>query len=82
LGVGDRDEPRGGAGWDGLPEQGRELSAAHVVGRLLHHAHLCVTGGDSVRLAQASAGLGVVPLTPTAADDGRPAVPSSVRRRG
>jgi DNA replication protein DnaC len=37
--------------------------ATATVDRLLHHAHLCVTGGDSVRLAQASAGVGVTPLT-------------------
>ncbi len=37
--------------------------ATATVDRLLHHAHLCVTGGDSVRLAQASAGAGVAPLT-------------------
>lgn len=37
--------------------------ATATVDRLLHHAHLCVTGGDSVRLAQASAGIGVTPLT-------------------
>jgi hypothetical protein len=28
----------------------------------LHHAHLCVTTGDSIRLAQATTGRGVVPL--------------------
>ena len=39
--------------------------ATATVDRLLHHAHLCVTGGDSVRLAQASAGIGVTPLTET-----------------
>jgi DNA replication protein DnaC len=37
--------------------------ATATVDRLLHHAHLCMTGGDSVRLAQASAGTGVAPLT-------------------
>jgi DNA replication protein DnaC len=30
--------------------------------RLLHHAHLCQTNGDSVRLSQALAGKGVKPL--------------------
>ena len=39
--------------------------ATATVDRLLHHAHLCVTGGDSVRLAQASAGTGVAPLSDT-----------------
>jgi hypothetical protein len=28
----------------------------------LHHAHLCQTAGDSVRLSQALAGNGVKPL--------------------
>ena len=37
--------------------------AAATVDRLLHHAHLCVTQGDSVRLAQATSGKGVKPLT-------------------
>jgi hypothetical protein len=36
---------------------------AAIVDRLLHHAHLCVTRGDSVRLSQATSGKGVVPLT-------------------
>jgi DNA replication protein DnaC len=36
--------------------------ATATVDRLLHHAHLCQTGGDSVRLAQALAGTGVTPL--------------------
>ena len=30
--------------------------------RLLHHAHLVVTAGDSHRLAEALAGKGVIPL--------------------
>lgn len=37
--------------------------AGATVDRLLHHAHLCVTQGDSVRLAQATSGKGVKPLT-------------------
>jgi len=37
--------------------------ATATVDRLMHHAHLCITQGDSVRLAQATAGKGVVPLT-------------------
>lgn len=37
--------------------------ATATVDRLMHHAHLCLTQGDSVRLAQATAGKGVVPLT-------------------
>jgi DNA replication protein DnaC len=36
--------------------------AGATVDRLLHHAHLCVTTGDSVRLAQATTGKGVTPL--------------------
>jgi hypothetical protein len=35
-----------------------------TVDRLLHHAHVLITDGtDSYRLAQATAGKGVVPLT-------------------
>ena len=30
--------------------------------RLMHHAHLCQTSGDSIRLTQALAGKGVIPL--------------------
>ncbi len=37
--------------------------AGATVDRLLHHAHLCATVGDSVRLAQATSGKGVKPLT-------------------
>jgi hypothetical protein len=33
-----------------------------TVDRLLHHAHLVLTKGDSHRLAEALAGKGVVPL--------------------
>ncbi len=36
--------------------------AGATVDRLLHHAHLCATAGDSIRLAQAIAGKGVTPL--------------------
>ena len=36
--------------------------ATATVDRLLHHAHVCVTTGDSVRLAQATSGKGVMPL--------------------
>ncbi|MDQ6948943.1 MAG: IS21-like element helper ATPase IstB [Actinomycetota bacterium] len=38
--------------------------ATATVDRLLHHAHVCVTAGDSVRLAEALSGQGVVPLEP------------------
>lgn len=34
-----------------------------TVDRLIHHAHLCATGCESVRLAQALSGQGVTPLT-------------------
>lgn len=37
--------------------------ATATVDRLLHHAHVCQTTGDSVRLTQALAGKGVHPLT-------------------
>jgi len=33
-----------------------------TVDRLLHHAHICQTTGESVRLSQALAGQGVSPL--------------------
>ena len=36
--------------------------ATATVDRLLHHAHTCVTDGQSYRLAQATAGKGVRPL--------------------
>jgi DNA replication protein DnaC len=36
--------------------------ATATVDRLLHHAHLCATQGESVRLAQATSGKGVMPL--------------------
>jgi DNA replication protein DnaC len=37
--------------------------ATAAVDRLLHHAHLIVTEGPSLRLAEATAGKGVTPLT-------------------
>jgi len=36
--------------------------ATATVDRLLHHAHVCQTSGDSVRLSQALSGAGVTPL--------------------
>lgn len=36
--------------------------ATATVDRLMHHAHLCQTSGDSIRLTQALAGKGVMPL--------------------
>jgi len=47
------------AGFDELMP--RTLATA-TVDRLLHHAHLCQTSGDSYRLAQATTGKGVTPL--------------------
>jgi DNA replication protein DnaC len=46
------------AGFDEMPK----TLATATVDRLLHHAHLCQTTGDSVRLSQAMAGKGVVAL--------------------
>ena len=48
------------SGFDQLMD--RTIAAA-LVDRLLHHAHVLVTEGDSVRLADALAGKGVKPLT-------------------
>jgi DNA replication protein DnaC len=48
----------------GFDELMPKTLATATVDRLLHHAHVCVTSGDSVRLAQATAGKGVVPLPP------------------
>lgn len=47
----------------GFDELMPKTLATATVDRLLHHAHVCVTQGDSVRLAQAIAGRGVSPLT-------------------
>ncbi len=41
--------------------------ATATVDRLLHHAHVCVTTGDSVRLSEALTGQGVVALNPGSA---------------
>jgi hypothetical protein len=38
--------------------------ATPAVDRLLHHAHLVATEGSSLRLAEATAGKGVIPLDP------------------
>ena len=38
-------------------------TATATVDRLLHHAHVCQTSGESVRLSQALAGQGVSPLS-------------------
>ena len=46
----------------GFDELMPKTLATATVDRLLHHAHLCQTAGDSVRLSQALAGTGVKPL--------------------
>src|SRR5216683_2877753 len=46
----------------GFDELMPKTLATATVDRLLHHAHVCLTSGDSVRLAQATAGKGVAPL--------------------
>ena len=38
--------------------------ATATVDRLMHHAHVCTTTGDSVRLSEALSGHGVMPLQP------------------
>jgi len=47
----------------GFDELMPKTLATATVDRLLHHAHICQTSGDSVRLTQALAGQGVSPLT-------------------
>ena len=47
------------AGFDDLMPK---AIANAAVDRLLHHAHVVLTQGDSVRLTQATAGKGVAPL--------------------
>ena len=47
------------SGFDQLMD--RTIATA-LVDRLLHHAHVLVTDGDSIRLADALAGKGVTPL--------------------
>ena len=47
----------------GFDELMPKTLATATVDRLLHHAHLCQTSGDSVRLSQAMAGKGVKALT-------------------
>ena len=42
--------------------QAGKLGDPATVDRLLHHAHVCQTTGDSIRLTQALAGKGVRPL--------------------
>jgi DNA replication protein DnaC len=47
----------------GFDELMPKTLATATVDRLLHHAHLCQTSGDSVRLSQAMTGTGVKALT-------------------
>lgn len=47
----------------GFDELMPKTLATATVDRLLHHAHLCQTNGESIRLTQALAGQGVTPLT-------------------
>lgn len=46
----------------GFDEQMPKMLATATVDRLLHQAHACQTAGDSIRLTQALAGKGVMPL--------------------
>ncbi len=47
----------------GFDELMPKTLAAATVDRLLHHAHIVLTEGTSLRLAEATAGKGVIPLT-------------------
>jgi hypothetical protein len=44
-----------------LPEEPKTIANA-TVARLMHHAHVVLTAGDSIRLTQATRGRGVKPL--------------------
>ena len=55
-----RPQPRQHARVPGLPAPGSSEPARF---RLLHHAHLVLTEGKSLRLADATTGKGVTPLT-------------------
>ncbi|MHB8672005.1 MAG: ATP-binding protein [Acidimicrobiales bacterium] len=46
----------------GFDELMPKTLATATVDRLMHHAHVCATGGESIRLAQAVSGRGVTPL--------------------
>src|SRR6185312_4872578 len=45
----------------GFDELMPKTLATATVDRLMHHAHVCQTSGDSIRLTQALAGKGVIP---------------------
>ena len=47
----------------GFDELMPKTIANATVDRLMHHAHVVLTAGDSIRLTQATAGKGVTPLT-------------------
>lgn len=47
----------------GFDELMPKTIANATVDRLLHHAHIVLTAGDSIRLTQATGGQGVMPLT-------------------
>ena len=47
----------------GFDELMPKTIANATVDRLLHHAHVVMTAGDSIRLTQATAGKKVTPLT-------------------
>ena len=46
----------------GFDELMPKTLATSTVDRLMHHAHLCQTSGDSIRMSQALAGTGTTPL--------------------
>ncbi|WP_342451784.1 ATP-binding protein [Arthrobacter sp. H16F315] len=47
----------------GFDELMPKTLATATVDRLLHHAHVCQTSGESIRLSQALAGKGVTPMS-------------------
>jgi len=47
----------------GFDELMPKTLATATVDRLLHHAHVCQTAGDSIRLTQALAGKGVTKMS-------------------
>jgi len=47
----------------GFDELMPKTLATATVDRLMHHAHVCQTSGDSIRLSQALTGKGVIPLS-------------------
>lgn len=47
----------------GFDELMPKTLATATVDRLLHHARLCQTSGESIRLSQALAGKGVTPMS-------------------